>query len=122
VIDTNLDSFLGSNMATLTFQPNPKHRSKKHGRISRQPTDGQAALNDSVQISERSSRRVGVDRSNKEIVIFMEHLPGVFHGFVVEWNELERNVQRLLQKLGLVTGRGRILGEKDEIRSTRTNR
>lgn len=109
-------------MATLTFQPNPKHQSKKHGRISRQPADGQTALNDSVQISERSSRRVGVDRSNKEIVIFMEHLPEVFHGFVVEWTDLERNVQRLLQKLGVVTGRGRILGEKDEIRSTRTNR
>lgn len=108
-------------MATLTFQPNPKHRSKKRGRISAQPTDGQAALNDSVQISERSSRRVGVDRGNKEIVIFMEHLPAVFHGFVVEWNDLERDVQRLLQKLGLVTGRGRILA-RDEIRTTRTNR
>lgn len=109
-------------MATLTFQRNPKHRSKKHGRISAQPTDGQAALNSSLQISERSSRRVGVDRSNKEFVIFMEHLPGVFHGFVVEWNDLERNVQRQLQKLGLVTGRGRILAEKDELRRTRTNR
>ena len=109
-------------MASLTFQPNPKHRSKKRGRISRQPTDGQAALNDSVQISERSSRRVGVDRSNKEIVIFMEHFPEVFHGFVVDWTDLERNVQRLLQKLGMVTGRGRMLADKDEIRSTRTNR
>jgi hypothetical protein len=109
-------------MATLTFEPNSKHRIKKHGRVSAQPTDGQAALDDSVRISEASSRRVGVDRKNKEIVVFMEHLPGVFHGFVIEWHELERNVQRRLQKLGLVTSRGRILDESDEIRTDRTNR
>ena len=109
-------------MATLTFEPNPKHRIKKHGRVSAQPTDGQAALDNSVRVSETSSRRVGVDRKNKEIVVFMEHLPGVFHGFVVEWNDLERNVQRRLQKLGLVTSRGRILDESDEIRTDRTNR
>lgn len=109
-------------MATLTFEPNPKHRSRKRGRVSAQPTDGQAALDNSVRISNASSRRVGVDRKNKEIVIFMEHLPGVFHGFAVGWKDLERNVQRLLQKLGLVTARGRILAERDEIRTTRTNR
>ena len=109
-------------MATLTFEPNPKHRIKRHGRVSAQPTDGQAVLDNSVRVTETSSRRVGVDRKNKEIVVFMEHLPGVFHGFVVEWNDLERNVQRRLQKLGLVTSRGRILDESDEIRTDRTNR
>src|SRR2546422_23007 len=109
-------------MGNLIFEPNPKHRIKRHGRGSAQPTDGQAALDNSVRVTETSSRRVGVDRKNKEIVIFMEHLPGVFHGFVVEWNDLERNVQRRLQKLGLVTSRGRILDESDEIRTDRTNR
>jgi hypothetical protein len=71
------------------------------GVFSAQPTDGQATLDNSVRISKTSSRRVGVDRKNKEIVIFMEHLTGVFHGFVVEWNDLERNIQRLLQRHGL---------------------
>lgn len=52
---------------------------------------------------------MGVDRENEEIVVLMEHLPGVFHGFVVEWNELKRGVQRQLQDVGLVTSRGRIL-------------
>lgn len=108
-------------MATLTFEPNPKHRRKRRGRISAQPTNGQAALDNSVPISEKSSRRVGVERANKEIVVFMEHLPGVFHGFLVEWSELDRRVQQLLQKAGLVTGRGRILTENDEIRANKTN-
>lgn len=109
-------------MARLTFEPNPKHRRKKRGRVSSQPTDGQAALDNSVQISERSSRRVGVDQENEEIVVLMEHLPGIFHGFVVEWNKLERGVQRHLQDVGLVTSRGRILSANHEIRANRTDR
>lgn len=108
-------------MARRTFEPNPKHRGEKRGRISAQPTDGQAALDNSVQISDTSSRRVGVDRDNREIVVLMEHLPGVFHGFVVKWDEPDRNVQRRLQGLGLVTSRGRILNESDEIRRNKTD-
>ena len=109
-------------MAKLTFEPNSTHRSKKRGRVSSQPADGQAALDNSVQISERSTRRVGVDRKNEEIVVLMEHLPGIFHGFVVEWNELERSVQRQLQHVGLVTSHGRILSVNHEIRASRTDR
>jgi len=78
-------------MANLIFEPNPKHQSKKRGRV--QPVNGQNALDNSVKIAETFSRRVG-DRENEEIVVLMEHLPGVFHGFVVEWDELERNAQR----------------------------
>ncbi len=109
-------------MANLTFEPNPKHRRKKHGRVSSQPTDGQAALDNSVQISQRSSRRVGVDQANEEIVVLVEHLPGIFHGFIVEWHELDRGVQRQLRDVGLVTSRGRILSVNHEIRTNRTDR
>ena len=71
--------------------------------------DGQAALDNSVRMSETSTRRIGVDRANEQIVMLMEHLPGVFHGFVVEWGDLESKVQRRLRNLGLVTSRGRML-------------
>jgi hypothetical protein len=75
-------------MRRLTFEPNPKHRSRKRGRISALPTNPQKVLDQSVQIREESPRRIGVDAMNEEIVIFMQHLPGVFHGFVVEWEML----------------------------------
>jgi len=104
-------------MRRLTFEPNPKHRSRKLGRISAQPTNGQAVLDISVQIRSESPRRVGVDAVNKEIVLFMQHLPRIFHGFVVEWKDLEPRTQKILRELGLVTGRGRILTQSDEIRN-----
>lgn len=104
-------------MRRLTFEPNPKHRSRKRGRISAQPTSGQAVLDNSVQIRKESPRRLGVDPLNEEIVIFMQHLPDVFHGFVVEWENLEQPAQKILQELGLVSRRGRILRQSDEVRN-----
>jgi hypothetical protein len=104
-------------MRRLTYEPNPKHRGAKRGRIAAQPTNGQGVLNNSFQLREESPRRIGVDAINKEIVIFMQHLPGVFHGFVVEWETLEPRAQKILQKLGLVSKRGRILQQSDEIRN-----
>lgn len=104
-------------MRRLTFEPNPKHRSRKRGRISAQPTCGQEGLDNSVQIREESPRRLGVDAINEEIVIFMQHLPGVFHGFVVEWEMLPLPAQRILVELGLVNRRGRILEQSDEVRN-----
>lgn len=95
-------------MRRLVFAPNPKHRSRKRGQISPQPTNGQTVLDRSVQVTKGSPRRVGVDPINGELVIFMQHLPNVFHGFVVEWRELPVAAQRALIREGLVTRRGRI--------------
>lgn len=58
-----------------------------------------------------------MDTFNEEIVIFMQHLPSVFHGFVVEWENLEPPAQKILQELGLVSRRGRILEQNDEVRN-----
>ena len=74
-------------------------------------------LDNSVQIREESPRRLGVDELNQEIVIFMQHLPNVFHGFVVEWKDLEPRGQKILQELGLATRRGRIVSKVYEIRN-----
>ena len=104
-------------MRRLTFEPNPKHRNTKRGRISAQPKSGQAVLDSSVQIREESPRRIGVDPLNQEIVVFMQHLPGVFHAFVVEWENLVPPAQRILRELGLVSRRGRILQQSNEVRS-----
>jgi hypothetical protein len=104
-------------MRRLTFEPNPKHRSRKRGQVSAQPTDGQGVLDHSVQIRDESPRRVGLDPLNNEIVIFMQHLPGLFHGFVVEWENLAPGAQRTLQEHGLVNRRGRMLNQSDEVRN-----
>lgn len=105
-------------MRRLRFESNPKHSRKKRGRVSAQPTNGQEVLDYSVQIREESPRRLGVDVPNEEIVIFMQHLPDIFHGFVVEWNDLEPRAQKILQQLGLVTRRGRIVTQSYEIRNS----
>jgi len=102
-------------MKRLRLESNPKHRRRKHGRVSAHPTDGQGVLDHSVQIREESPRRLGVDVPNQEIVIFMQHLPDIFHGFVVEWKDLEPRAQKILQELGLVTRRGRIVSKVYEI-------
>jgi hypothetical protein len=104
-------------MRRLTFEPNPKHRSRKRGRISAQPTNGQAVLDHSVQIREESPRRIGVDSLKEEMVVFMQHLPGIFHGFVVGWEDLDPRAQKILQELGVVNRRGRIVKQSDEVRN-----
>ncbi len=95
-------------MGRLVYVSNPKHRVRKRGRVSAEPSNGQEVLDRSVRITEHSPRRIGVDPVNKEIVVFMQHLPDVFHGFVVEWRNLQARAQTTLLDLGLVTRRGRI--------------
>lgn len=70
-------------VATNTFEPSPKHDQTRPG-IGAQPTNGQSALDRSVQVSDTSSRRVGVDAGSGEIVVFDETYPGqcIFHGHV----------------------------------------
>ncbi len=64
-----------------------KHKTIDKGNISRAPTNGQNALDNSVQIKPTSDRRVGVDLENKEVVILDRHTTTsdgdeVFHGHV----------------------------------------
>lgn len=68
------------------YEENPKHGAQARGTAkgvsSKAPTDGQAALDNSIKIKSTSSRRVGVDKANGEIVVLDEHLAGRFHGHV----------------------------------------
>ena len=93
----------------LVFEPSPKHTSRNRGNISRGPTNGQASLNRSVQVKKTSTRRVGVDQINDEIVVFDETTPGVFHGHVRTWDQLRPEMQNALRKAGYVDRRGRII-------------
>jgi len=95
------------------YEENPKHgaqpRSTSKGVASKAPKDGQAALDDSVQVKTTSPRRIGVDKANGEIVVLDEHLPGRFHGHVRSWDELTPQMKGALSDAGLTTKQGRIL-------------
>jgi hypothetical protein len=95
----------------LVYEPSEKHGSEDRGDISRAPADGQEALDNSVQVKDTSTRRVGVDKDNDEIVVFDETHPGkgIFHGHVRPWDKLTSQMQDALKKAGLVDKRGRIL-------------
>jgi hypothetical protein len=97
-----------------TYEPNPKHGPKQRGNIGAEPTNGQAALDNSVPIKGTSTRRVGVDPTTGEIVVFDETYPGkgVFHGHVRSWDELTQEMKNALIKAGLVDKKGRPIKKK----------
>ena len=97
-----------------TYEPNPKHGPKQRGNIGAEPTNGQPALDDSVPIKGTSTRRVGVDPTTGEIVVFDETYPGkgVFHGHVRSWDELTQEMKNALIKAGLVDKKGRPIKKK----------
>lgn len=93
----------------LIYESNPKHKKFDKGKISREPTNGQAALDKSIRFSKNTTRRVGVDPKNNEIVVLDEHLNGVFHGHVRNFKQLETPMQNALRKAKMVDKKGRIL-------------
>jgi hypothetical protein len=100
-------------MRALTFQPSPKHPpgiSPRPG-VSPGPIHGQEALDTSVVVGENTSRRVGIDYSTREFVVFDEHVPGVFHGHVRPWSELSTQMQNALTRAGMSNRKGKILTE-----------
>jgi hypothetical protein len=93
------------------YEPSPKHGTSQRGDVAPAPSNGQAALDRSVQIKPTTTRRVGVDAKSQEIVVFDETHPGqgIFHGHVRSWGELRPEMQNALRRAGLVDGRGRIV-------------
>ncbi|MCG8423818.1 MAG: hypothetical protein MJE77_38470, partial [Proteobacteria bacterium] len=96
-------------MRRLQYEVNPKHGSVARGNASAAPKNGQAALDYSIPIGGNSTRRVGIDYATGEFVVFPEHLPGRFHGYVVPWDKLTQRMQSALRKAGMADKKGRIL-------------
>lgn len=80
------------------------HHSVIGGRFS-------VALENSVPLGENTTRRVGVDKENGEIVVLDETHPGkgVYHGHVRSWEELSDKMRNALRRAGLVNKKGKIL-------------
>ena len=92
----------------LEFEPSPRHGLRDRGRVSRGPTNGQAALDHSLQVRSTSPRRVGIDYDSGEFVVFNRTLGNTYHGHVRPWQELERPMQKALRDAGMADRRGRI--------------
>ena len=93
----------------LRYVADPYHGKTQSGRKSAAPINGQAGLDNSVQVKETSPRRVGVDREAGQFVVFDQHEPGEFHGHVRPWGALRPEMKNALVKAGLATRNGTII-------------
>ncbi|WP_202067749.1 hypothetical protein [Enterococcus sp. BWB1-3] len=93
------------------YEDAPYHTNVGNSVKSKKPIDGQHALDNSVPISSNTDRRVAI--SNGEIVIIDQTLPGLYHGHVEEWDEVNEKVKGLLRKLGWVNKKGKIIKKED---------
>ena len=91
------------------YQPAPYHGRFDNSVKSRAPTNGQYVLDSSVQVKKTSPRRVGVDESTGELVVFDQTYEGVFHGHVRSWGDLTTQMRNALRRAGVVDNRGRIV-------------
>jgi hypothetical protein len=95
------------------FEGSPKHDATGKDEIGRAPKNGQAALENSVQVKATSPRRVGVDVANGEIVVLDQTSARVFHGHVRGWDQLTDQQRNALIRSKLVDKRGNILEVED---------
>lgn len=92
----------------MIFEGVPYHSSVDNPIKSRGPVNGQDALDTSIQIKASSSRRVGIDYSTGEFVVFSYSRDNVYHGHVRSWNDLDSEMQNALKTAGMVNRRGKI--------------
>ena len=95
------------------YKDAPYHGSTDNAVKSRAPSNGQAALDNSVQVKETSPRRVGVDVTKNELVVLdktqvLASGDEEYHGHVRCWCDLHSDQQNALRKSGKVTTKGKI--------------
>jgi hypothetical protein len=67
------------------------------GDNSKEPENGQEALDNSVPIKPTTDRRVGYDAENDEIVVLDKTSEGTFHGHVRHWKGLTEEMKNARQ-------------------------
>jgi hypothetical protein len=94
------------------YEDAPYHHRNSNGKKSPAPQDGQAALDNSVQIKNNSPHRIGVSKG--EIVILKRTAENLYHGYVVTLEELISDkgmidAKNALIRAGLVNKTGKII-------------
>ena len=99
------------------YAPNLKHGRVARGPVGRLPVNGQDALDYSLRVKQTSPARVGVDYDDCSYVVLRFHDVGefrdalnfeIFHGYVVDWRELEQDQKNVLMRWGMADLKGRI--------------
>jgi uncharacterized protein RhaS with RHS repeats len=93
----------------LIYVANPKHGRSQRGRANPESTNPQESLENSIEISETTTRRIVVDKDTNEFVVFDEHRPGVFHGHSRSWGELDQTMQSAFHKNDLANKKGELI-------------
>jgi|GEM_PF-6609579 len=85
------------------------HYDNSPDNLGKLPRDGQQALNESILVKikgdQKLETRVGVE--NGKVVIFHEHVPGDYHGYI-ETGKIEGLVEAALKDAGLMSKSGKI--------------
>ncbi|WP_317367270.1 hypothetical protein [uncultured Tyzzerella sp.] len=94
-----------------TYKNGRYEKADYHGKIdnnrkSKAPIDGQDALDNSIEISNNTKRRIAI--SNNEIVILDETINGIYHGHVRKWEDLDPKMRAVLIRAGLLNKKGKI--------------
>ncbi|MBN0980112.1 S-type pyocin domain-containing protein [Pseudomonas hygromyciniae] len=92
------------------YEDAPYHGKKGNSVKSKRPTNGLAALNDSIQVKPTEPRRVGIDPQTKEFVVIDRTTDELYHGHVRSWEELHQDMKNALIKAGKTNRKGKILG------------
>jgi hypothetical protein len=93
--------------------------------IGKRPTNPQDALDESLRLGPNTQRRVGYDRTTKEISVFDRDRDwwdvwddgdqmlrgGIYHGHVRPWEMLDSQMKRVLIDAKLFNHRGKFIGE-----------
>lgn len=86
-----------------TYEDVGYHHHQSKGIKSPSPTNGQRALDNSVEFSKTSSNRVGVDPVTKEFIeFFRTGKTDKFHGVKTTWDKLTSNQKLALYRAKLV--------------------
>jgi hypothetical protein len=111
----------GKNIYVPSGKHGPVARGSSRGTNSAEPTNGQAALDNSLQMKATAPRRVGIDKENDEIAVLDRDgtLPcdcgegdgwnNRWHGHVREFGDFDDVGQNFLKRNGLVDKKGRII-------------
>ncbi|MGE7957061.1 S-type pyocin domain-containing protein [Pseudomonas sp. NPDC089530] len=94
----------------LEFSAASYHGKADTAAKSKGPTNGQEALENSVQVKPTSPRRIGVDPDANEFVVFDRTAGDVYHGHVRQWDKLHQDMKNALIKAKKADIKGNILG------------